>query len=307
MKKIYLGNSELEASRIALGCMRMYNCDSKRVENLIEVAYESGIDYFDHADIYGRDGVLSEDVFASAFQNTSVKREDIILQSKCGIRNGYFDFSKEHIINSVNGSLKRLMTDYLDVLVLHRPDTLMEPEEVAEAFSILHESGKVRYFGVSNQNPMQMELLQRYVHEKLIVNQLQLSIANTGMIDAGFNVNMKNPPSINHDGSVLEYSRLKDITIQPWSPFQYGFMEGIFIDNENYTELNDCLNVLAEKYNVTNSAIAIAWILRHPARMQPIVGTTNPERLQQIAKADQIQLTREEWYSLYRAAGNILP
>lgn len=307
MKKINIGNSELEASRIALGCMRMSNMPQKDLIHLIETAYNGGINFFDHADIYGSDTASSEQVFGEAFKNSSLTRDDVLLQSKCGIRNGYYDFSKEHIIHSVEQSLKRLGTDYLDVLALHRPDTLMDPEEVAQAFSILHESGKVRYFGVSNQNMMQMELLSNYVHEKLVVNQLQLSIPNSIIIDSGLNVNMMREASVNREGSILEYCRLKNITIQPWSPFQYGFFEGVFIGSDKYEALNKTMDVLAEKYGVTPTAIAIAWILRHPAKMQPIVGTTNANRLKQIVEADGVELTREEWYQLYRDAGHQLP
>ena len=305
MKKINIVNSEISASEIALGCMRIDNLSEKEAATLLNVALEEGINYFDHADIYG--GGKSEEVFAQAMDKCSFKREELIIQTKCGIRNGFFDFSKEHILNSVDNSLKRLKTDYIDVLLLHRPDTLMEPEEVSEAFSILNKSGKVRYFGVSNQKPMQIELLNKYLKNKIIINQLQLSITNTGMIDSGLNVNMKIDPSIDRDGSILEYCRLKDITIQAWSPFQYGFFDGVFLDNERFPELNKKIDELAAIKNVPNTAIATSWILRHPAKIQPIVGTTNAKRLKDICKASQIELTRQEWYGIYTAAGNELP
>lgn len=305
MNKIDLGNSSLMASEISLGCMRMSSLSVSDASKMIQTAFDNGIDFFDHADIYG--GGTSEEIFASALKETSIQRENILLQTKCGIRKGFFDFSKEHIINSVEGSLKRLQTDYIDTLLLHRPDTLMEPEEVAEAFYELHRSGKVKQFGVSNQNPMQIELLQKHIEYKLIANQLQFGIMHTGMIDAGFNVNMKNPESVNHDGSILEYCRLHDITIQAWSPYQYGFFEGVFLDNEKFPELNKQIDEIAERKGVTNTAIATAWILRHPARMQVVVGTMSPTRLKQIIEASTITLSREEWYDIYRAAGNILP
>jgi len=231
----------------------------------------------------------------------------MILQTKVGIRQGSFDFSKEHILNAVDGSLKRLRTDHLDVLLLHRPDALVEPEEVAEAFTILETSGKVKYFGVSNQNPMQIELLCKFVKQKIHFNQLQLSITNTGMIDAGINVNMQIDQSINRDGSILDYCRLKYIIIQPWSPFQYGFFEGAFLDNPKFPELNQTINAIAKDKGVTNTAIAIAWLLRHPAHMQPILGTTSPDRVKDSCQASGITLTREEWYQIYLAAGNKLP
>lgn len=305
MKNINIGNSGIIASEISLGCMRIADMSKKEANLLINTALDEGITLFDHADIYGQG--KSEEVFADAIDMNPSIREKIIIQSKCGIRPGFFDFSKEHILNSVDGILKRLKTDYLDILLLHRPDTLMEPEEVAEAFEILSNSGKVKKFGVSNQNPMQIQLLNKFLKDKIIANQLQLSLTNTGMIDSGLNVNMEIAPSIDRDGSVLEFCRLNDITIQPWSPFQYGFFEGVFLNNPKFKQLNDKIDEFAKKYNVTKEAIAIAWLLRHPAKMQPIVGTTNKDRIKAICKASEVVLSREEWYELYRAAGNKLP
>ena len=305
MKTITLNNTNLSIPEIGMGCMRIVELENAdAVKGWVDTALEHGINFFDHADIYGKG--RCEELFGQVL--TPSLREKIILQSKCSIRPGIaFDFSKEHILNSVDGILKRLNTEHLDILVLHRPDALMEPEEVADAFRILKESGKVRHFGVSNQTPMQMELLSKYCDEPLLINQLQLSIAHCPMINSGINANMYNDSGINRDGGVLEYCRLKDITIQAWSPFQYGMFEGIFLGNEKFAELNKVIDNLAEKYNVTNSAIAVAWILRHPAGIQTIVGTTNKDRIAQISKASEIRLTREEWYALYMAAGNKLP
>jgi predicted oxidoreductase len=305
MKSIHVAHTDLDVSEISLGCMRISRMTNQEISRLIHTALDEGVTFFDHADVYG--GGQSEAKFAEAMAMTPAVRETMMLQTKCGIRKGMFDFSKEHILEAVEGSLKRLRTDYLDVLLLHRPDALVEPEEVAEAFTILSDTGKVRYFGVSNQNPMQIELLTKFVKQKIVFNQLQLSITNSGMIDAGINVNMEIDPSINRDGSILDYCRLKEITIQPWSPFQYGFFEGVFLDNDKFPELNAVINKMAAAKGVANTAIAIAWILRHPARMQPIVGTTNPERLKAICKASGITLTRQEWYEIYLAAGNKLP
>jgi len=305
MKRIKVANSDLNVSEISLGCMRIAEMSHQEIATLIHTALDEGIDFFDHADIYG--GGQSEEKFSAALDMNPALRERMFLQTKCGIRQGSFDFSKEHILNAVDGSLKRLRTDYVDVLLLHRPDALVEPEEVAEAFTILESSGKVRHFGVSNQNPMQIELLRKFVKQPILFNQLQFSITNTGMIDAGINVNMEIDPSIDRDGSILDYCRLHEITIQPWSPFQYGFFEGVFLDNDKFPELNKAIDALAAAKGVTNSAIAIAWILRHPARMQPIVGTTRPERVKEICKASDITLSRQEWYEIYRAAGNKLP
>lgn len=305
MKKIPIGPGWFQASAIALGCMRISTLSDREAEQLIRTALDEGIDFFDHADIYG--GGRSEEVFARAAGLSADTREQVKIQTKCGIRKGYFDFSRDHILASVDGSLKRLKTDYIDVLLLHRPDTLVEPEEVAEAFSTLNRTGKVRFFGVSNQNPNQIELLRQAVVQPLGVNQLQLSLAFSGMIDAGLNVNMQNSASVNHDNGILDYCRLHRITIQPWSPLQYGFFSGVFLGSDKYAELNRTIAGLATQYEVPEAAIAIAWLLRHPAGMQPIVGTTHAGRLKDICQAARVTLTRPEWYSLYRAAGNTLP
>ena len=305
MKTMRLGQSNLQVPVIAVGCMRINGLSKQDAEHFVQTAMDEGAVFFDHADIYG--GGTCEEIFADAIHMNDTVREKIILQSKCGIRKGMFDFSKEHILESVDGSLKRLKPDYLDVLLLHRPDALVEPEEVAEAFDQLHSSGKVRNFGVSNQNPMQIQLLQKYVKQPIAANQLQLSITNSTMISAGIHVNMLDESAVSRDGSVLDFCRLNDITIQPWSPFQYGFFEGVFLDNEKFPQLNAKIDEIAARYQVTNTTIAMAWLLRHPARMQPVTGTMNIERLKDCIKAADIYLTREEWYEIYRAAGNILP
>lgn len=306
MKKIQIANTDMTASQIILGCMRINEAGNNPVET-IQTAYDHGINFFDHADIYGAGEC--ETIFAQALKETSISRSDIYLQSKVGIKPGIaFDFSKQHIIEAVEGSLKRLDTDYLDALLLHRPDTLVEPEEVAEAFSQLEKAGKVRAFGVSNQNPGQIELLKTAVKQPLNINQLQFGLKHTGMIDAGINVNMENQAGLVRDGGILEYSRIHDMTIQAWSPFQYGFFEGVFVGNtEKFPELNARLLELADQYKVTPSGIAVAFINRHPAKMQTILGTMTPSRIIEATEAADIVLTREEWYSLYMAAGNILP
>jgi predicted oxidoreductase len=286
--------------------MRMKSLDTNTAEAFIQSALDNGANFFDHADVYG-DG-LSEEIFANAVHMNDNVRDKLILQTKCGIsRKGMFDFSKENILKAVDGSLNRLKTDYIDVLLLHRPDALVEPEEVAEAFDLLQSSGKVKHFGVSNQKPMQIELLKKYVKQPIVANQLQLSITNATMISNGINVNMENDAAIDRDGSVLDYCRLNDITIQPWSPFQYGFFEGVFLGSDKYPELNKKIDEIAARYSVTNTTIAIAWLLRHPAKFQPITGTMNAQRLNDCCKAADITLTKLEWYEIYRAAGNILP
>ena len=303
MYKIELGKTGLQVPTVAVGCMRISDMSEKEVSAFINTSLENGANFFDHADIYG--GGKSEEVFGKAIK--PLKREDLIIQTKCGIRKGQFDFSYEHIINSVDGSLKRLDTEYIDVLLLHRPDALVEPEEVAKAFDELKASGKVRHFGVSNQNPYQIQLLQSCLDMPICANQLQFSIMHAPMIQAGINVNMYNDSATNRDGGVLDFCRLNKITIQPWSPMQYGFFEGCFVDNEKFPELNNALESIGKKYGVSKTTIAFAWILRHPAKMQPITGTTNLARLADCIKASEIEMSREEWYEIYRAAGNKLP
>jgi len=308
MKYTQIKHTDLNASNIIMGNMRLTQLSLTDIEKLIRTALDEGINFFDHADIYGQG--RCEELFAEAIQMNPSIREKMILQSKCGIKGqeNYFDFSKEHILDSVDGILKRLNTDYLDLLLLHRPDPLMEPAEVAEAFEKLHSSGKVKYFGVSNHNPAQIELLQKYTPHKLVVNQIQFSIAHTPMIDAGIALNMNIDQAINRDSSILEYSRLNDITLQAWSPFQNGFFAGPFLgDLEKFLELNNVIDEIAAHYDVTNTAIATAWISRHPANIQVVLGTTNPQRLKDACKSTDITLTRKEWYDIYKAAGNIVP
>lgn len=305
MKTMKLGNSDLIVPVIGVGCMRINTLDQAAAETFLRTAVDEGLNFFDHADIYA-DGACEEQ-FAKALHMNSSIREKIMIQSKCGIRKGMFDFSKKHILEAVNGSLERLQTDYLDVLLLHRPDALVEPEEVASAFETLKSSGKVRHFGISNQKPMQIELLKKAVKQPLVANQLQLSIAHSNMISNGLNVNIDNDSAIDRDGGVLDYCRLNNITIQPWSPFQYGFFKGVYLDNDKFPELNDTLEKVAEKYGVSKTTVAVAWILRHPAHMQPVVGTMDINRLRACAKASDIYLTRSEWYEIYCAAGNKLP
>jgi Predicted oxidoreductase len=301
MKIIELGKTGLSVPAVAVGCMRI----GADAEKFVQTALDLGANFFDHADIYG--GGKSEEYFSKAVKMSPSVREKLILQSKCGIRPGRFDFSKEYILSSADGILKRLNTEYLDVLLLHRPDALMEPEEVAEAFDTLYTSGKVCHFGVSNQNPMQIQLLQKYVKQPISVNQLQFSITNATMVTQGLHVNMTDEGAVNRDGAVLDFCRLNDITIQPWSPFQYGFFEGVFLGNDKFPKLNAKINELAEKYGVSDTTIVMAWILRHPANMQPITGTMNVQRLTDCVAASDVKMSREDWYAIHLAAGNYLP
>ncbi|WP_037577062.1 aldo/keto reductase [Phaeacidiphilus oryzae] len=309
MKTLSFPNTELRASNVVLGLMRIAELDDEQIRTLYGSARDAGINAFDHADIYGPTRHACEARFGEAVKLTPADRESIVITSKVGIRPGFFDFSKEHILRSVDESLAALRTEYLDVLLLHRPDTLVEPEEVAAAFDELHAAGKVVNFGVSNHTPAQIELLKTAVRRPLVANQVQLSITHCPLIASGIASNMAGlDQSISRDNGLLDYSRLHGMTLQAWSPFQKGFFDGVFIgDRENYPELNDVLAELAEKYQVTPTGIAVAWITRHPANMQVVLGTTNPGRVAESAAGSELPLTREEWYRLFRAAGHVVP
>ncbi|RSI88297.1 aldo/keto reductase [Streptococcus mitis] len=308
MRYITLGQDDKELSEIVLGMMRIKDKSVKEVEELVETALSVGINAFDLADIYGRG--RCEELLGLVLKNCPDLREKMWIQSKCGIRIeefAYFDFSKDYIIKSVDGILQRLKIDHLDSLLLHRPDALMESDQVAEAFDLLYKQGKVRNFGVSNQNPMMMELLKKDVKQPLAVNQLQLSAAFTPGFESGFHVNMEDSQAAMRDGSIFEYCKLHDVVIQAWSVLQFGYFKGNFVGNEKFQALNQVLDRLAIKYGVTSSTIAISWILRYPAKMQAVVGTTNPKHLREVSQAVNFSLTRKEWYEIYLAAGNDLP
>ena len=308
MRYITLGQDDKELSEIVLGMMRIKDKSVKEVEELVETALFVGINAFDLADIYGRG--RCEELLGLVLKNRPDLREKMWIQSKCGIRIEeftYFDFSKDYIIKSVDGILQRLKIDHLDSLLLHRPDALMESDQVAEAFNLLYKQGKVRDFGVSNQNPMMMELLKKDVKQPLAVNQLQLSAAFTPGFESGFHVNMEDGQAAMRDGSIFEYCKLHDVVIQAWSVLQFGYFKGNFVGNEKFQQLNQVLNRLALKYSVSPSAIAIAWVLRYPAKMQAVVGTTNPKHLREVSQVGNFSLTRKEWYEIYLAAGNNLP
>lgn len=306
MKQIQWGISDQRVCAVALGCMRLTGLSVTEAAAYLETAASLGIDFFDHADIYG--GGQCETLFAEALSQSALNREDIWIQSKCAIvPSVMYDFSREHILSSVDGILKRLNTPYLDSLLLHRPDALCEPEEVAEAFDQLYTSGKVRHFGVSNHTPGQILLLETCVDQPIEANQLQFGLGHTGLIRSGMECNMDSDGAVHRDGEILNFCRINGITVQTWSPFQYGMFQGTFLDNPKFPELNAVLQQLAEEYGVSKTTIAAAWILRHPAGMQLIAGTMSADRLADICKAADIRLTRQQWYRLYLAAGNILP
>ena len=308
MKMINVINGPQNASAIILGCMRMPALSVEQAAAMIRTAAEEGVNFFDHATCYG--GGEAETRFGDAFPLTGLKREDVYIQSKCGL---YFDrkefsWSKADILDSADGILRRLKTDYLDALLLHRPDLLFDPEEVAEAFDELHRAGKVRHFGVSNVTPGQLELLKKYVKQPLVFNQLQFSLEQSQLIDNGLYLNnLTTERSVVRDNGVLDYCRLHDITIQAWSPLQFGMFKGCFVDHPDFPELNKALGEIGEKYGVSKTAVAIAWILRHPAKMQAIAGTMNPDHLRDICAAAGVTLTHQEWYQLYLASGKFLP
>ncbi len=320
MQTYRLGASDLNVSRIGYGCMSIGGSwddepltDSvrKSAMKVVRTALEAGINFFDHADIYCKG--KSEEVFAGLWKDSPHLRQQVYLQTKCGIRFApplhRFDFSYEHIIASAEASLRRLQTDYIDVFLLHRPDPLVEPEEVARAFDELKGAGKVRWFGVSNHTAGQIELLQKYLDQPLVTNQMEFNLLHTHLLDAGIIFNQNNPRLARND-DLIEYCRLHDITLQAWSPLARGRLSGNPDpnDGENVRKAADCVAEMAAEKGVHPEAIVIAWILRHPAHIQPLPGVTNPERLLAACEADTVNLTREEWYRLFLAArGESLP
>ncbi len=308
MHTINMTNGPQNVVRMILGCMRMSDLSVQEAATMIQTAVDLGINYFDNATCYTQG--VAETRFGDALKASGIHQEDLLIQTKCGLcfERNEFDWTKKNILESVDDSLRRMQLDYLDVLLLHRPDVLYDPQEVAEAFDLLDESGKVRHFGVSNVPPMMLEVLRKYVRQPLIINQLQLSLEQSQLIDQSLYLNnLSTDRSTDRDNGLLDYCRLHEITIQAWSPLQYGMIDGCFLDHPDYPELNAELARLAEKYEVTKAAIALAWILRHPANMQVIVGTMNPEHLKESAEAMNIRLTHHEWYELYLAAGKYLP
>lgn len=317
MKTVKLGNTQLEVSNVALGIMRISSLSTKDAAAALVAAKEAGINYIDSADMYGMGG--SEKKFSEAMKESGLTRDDFYIQSKGGIvvdpdrssgdvvLGKRYDFSKAHLLSAVDGILERMHVDYLDSFLLHRPDPLMEVDEIAEAFDELQTSGKVRHFGVSNFNPQQVELVQSAVHQRLMINQLQFGLMHTGMVDFGLHTNMFDADSVDHNGGLMEYSQRKQMTIQAWSPYQYGMFEGTFVDNPKFPELNAELDRLAQEKGVTKNAIATAWILRHPAKIQVILGSMNPQHIKESAAGSDVELTKQEWYDLYFKAGHILP
>ncbi|MGP5709532.1 aldo/keto reductase [Brachybacterium alimentarium] len=311
MKHVAMPHTDISAPNVVLGLMRIAEKSDDEIRTLVRTAREAGIDFLDHADIYGGELHRCEERFAQALQLSPSEREQVTIQTKAGIvpDGPYFDYSYEHLIESVEGSLKALQTDHIDILLLHRPDALVEPEEVARAFDELHASGKVRHFGVSNHTPRQIDLLAKHLNQPIVANQLQLSITHSTFIAQGIAANMQGTDQaiVRDGGGILDYCRLHDITVQAWSPFQAKFFDGVFLGHPDFAELNQVIDRLAAKYEVAPEAIATAWITRHPAQMQVVLGTTTPQRVSDAAAGSEIPLTRPEWYELFRAAGWIVP
>ncbi|MCQ2408391.1 MAG: aldo/keto reductase [Oscillospiraceae bacterium] len=308
MKYYNIINGPMNVSAVVQGCMRMPALSKEDAAKVIRTAFDCGINFFDHATCYG--GGEAEMRFAEAFPLTGLRRQDIYIQSKCGIcpERQEFDWTKEYIFSAVDGILQRLNTEYLDTLLLHRPDLLFDPAEVAEAFHTLKAAGKVRWFGVSNLMPMQIELLKKYADVPLIINQVQLSLEQSQLIDQALYMNNKETDmSVSRDGSLLDYCRMNDMTIQAWSPLQFGMFGGTFIDNPDFPELNTALEKIAKREGVSKAAVALAWILRHPAKMQTIIGTMNPRHIQDACEAARVTLSHHDWYALYLASGKFLP
>ena len=312
MKTFTLPGTDIEAPNVVLGLMRVADKTDDEIRELTRTARDAGINFFDHADIYGGEVHTCESRWADAMQLTDTEREQVTIQTKAGIVTDgpYYDFSHEHLVSAVEGSLRALRTDYIDILLLHRYDALAEPDEVARAVEELHRSGKVRHFGVSNHTPRQIDLLRQSLTRPLVANQLQLSIANAALVAQGLAMNIEGRQEA-YDidgGGIVDYCRLNDITIQAWSPMQAREPErAIFLGNPDHPELNRVIDQLAASYEVPAEAIATAWITRHPAGMQVVLGTTTPERVRASALGSDIRLTRPEWYGLLRAAGYVVP
>ncbi|MFW6597682.1 aldo/keto reductase [Propionibacteriaceae bacterium Y2011] len=313
MKSFPIAHTDITAPAVVLGLMRIPDKTDEEIRELVTVARDLGVDFIDHADVYGHELHHCERRFADAMQLTPSQRDELTLQTKVGIVKSpeglSYDFSYDHLVGSVEASLRALRTDHVDVLLLHRPDALVEPEEVARAFDELHGSGKVRHFGVSNHTPGQIELLATAVEQPLVINQLQLSIPHAPMISQGIAANMAGQEqSASRDLGMLDFARRRGITVQAWSPYQGGFFTGTFIgDRERYAELNEVLDELADTHGVTPTGIATAWLTRHPAQLQVVLGTTRPGRVAEAVAGAGVELTRPEWYRLVRAAGHTVP
>lgn len=326
MKRMPLKERGIEASRIILGCMSLGGGwenrnpiteeDVAEAERAVDAALSIGINMFDHADIYARG--KAEETFGRLLKRRPDLRDQIVIQSKCGLRFAEgdvpfrYDFSKEHILEAVEDSLRRLGTDFLDILLLHRPDPLMEPEEVAEAFEQLKSSGKVRYFGVSNMNAAQIRFLQQALPDPLVANQIELSLAHLDFLDEGVHVNQKAGTSVHFSQGLLEFAQMEGIQIQAWSPLAKGRFSGRDVTDqpEQIQKTAALVQEMARKKETSPEAIVLGWLMKHPAMIQPVIGTINPDRIRACQDAEKVAeaMSREEWYQLYVSArGRALP
>lgn len=331
MKTYTVPHTDLVVSRIAYGGIfggwdkgPIASDAIARSTAMVNTAHDNGITFFDHADVYcfGK----AETVFGEVLKQSPGLRDKIVIQSKCGIRFQddprpgdpfRLDFSRDHIVGSAEASLRRLATDRLDILLLHRPDALVEPEEVASAFDELKSSGKVRCFGVSNHTADQIELLRKYVNQPLVANQVRLGLAHSYLIADGIEANQEDSTRITHCytgvAGTLDYCRLHDIQVQAYEPLRGRKLRPPDLLNptaDAAPEVKAAAQVvarLAREKNVTPSAIALAWLLRHPVGIVPVIGTTNLEHLIENCAADRVILSREEWYVLLACGTGVPP
>jgi len=312
MKTFQMPGTDLTVPQVVLGTMRINTLDDDAIRTLFNTALDAGVNFFDQAAFYGSQPHDCESRWGQAMKLTPSQRDGITLQTKAGIvhssQGTRFDFSYDELTTSVDASLKALNTDHIDILLLHRPDALVEPEEVARAFDELEAAGKVRYFGVSNHTPAQIELLKKFVKQPLVANQIQISLTHCPSIAQGVAANMSwTDQAVSRDFGMVDYARLHDMTLQAWSPFQNPDWSGTFIDNPNQPGLNAVLARMAKQYGTTPTGIATAWLTRHPAHLQVVAGTMNPERLKEIVQGSSVPLTKADWYELFEAAGHIIP
>ena len=320
MERMRLGRGGPLVSRLAYGCAALGGpwdagelTQERRRKALaaLEAALDAGVDHFDLADVYAFG--KAERAFSEIWQLDPSLRARVVVQSKCGVVRSaddtsraetYYDSSREHILAAARGSMGRLGVDYLDLLVLHRPDVLLEPEEVAAAFDRLHAGGEVRHFGVSNYAPGQVELLQAALDRPLLVNQLQVSLAHPDLIDDAVVVNDTSPDRPVRGFGTLAYCMQRSITVQAWAPLGAG---GLVRDDDAGADprllaVRRELAAVARERGAHPAAVAIAWILRHPAGIQPLLGGRTPDEIRTAAQGIDLTLTRAEWYRLFNAS-----
>ena len=295
----------MKEKKFILGLMGLNKLNLEQAEKFILDAIDLGINYVDLADIYGNGEC--EELFGEVLKRNPNIRNKLIIQSKCGIREGFYDFSYDHIISCVKQSLNRLNIKYLDVLLLHRPDILCDFDELKKALIYLKENNLAKSFGVCNMNKAYIKLLKEKTGFDFIVNQLEFSITSTQLIDDILNMNTNDELANDKSGDALIYCYLNNISLQAWSPLKVSLSEGSFINNPKYVELNNYLDELANKYNASKVSIALSFIYRLPFNITPVVGVSSINHLKDALKSKEINLSKEEWYKLYLIAGHKLP